>query len=836
MTGHWNDFKNSDVLLTCGSNNVENHPESARHVHAAREKGAINIVVDPRYTRSAAVADLYCPIRPGTDITFWGGMINYIIENDMWQKEYVLEYTNASYLIDPEYDFDVETGMFSGWDDTKKEYATTSWGYQTEEVIEPNTETGGAFAYSLNPGTPEFTPPSNKVPKKDATLADPQCSFNVMKEHYSRYDLDTVTSICGMDKETLEQVYKIYGSTGANEKVGAILYALGQTQHHYGSQNTRIMCLVQLLLGNIGVPGGSVNALRGEPNVQGATDSCLLVYDFPGYLKWPTSYKHPTLRAWLEAETASDGYYANKPKFFISSLKEWFGEHATVENDFGYDWLPKVGKDLDFTTISTFQHMDNGTMEGYFLWGMNPANSTANTKFARQAMSKLKWLVVADWVETESACFWKAPDLDASTIDTEVYFLPAALIYEKMGSIVNSGRWIQWRYKAVDPVELAKPDYEICDLLWKEIVSLYETEGGVCPEPILNMKWDYTRDGEFDPRCVSMALNGYKIPENDEYGEWENRELLSTFGDLQADGSTSCAMWIYTGFWANNDARWDASEQKVGGRSREDESGLGLYPGWSYAWPLNRRILYNRASADAEGKPWNPERNVVEWTGTEWATHDVPDFVFKKVNAEGDTEWIEPNGKAFMMTWEQNARFVCSTMKDMPLPEHYEPFESPVDNKMNGRQNSPCIMFADDPSVKQSNKVDHPIVATTYSVVEHWQTGAQTRGCPVLVEARPEQFIEMSVELAEEKGIGNGDEVRVWNERGSVNLSAFVTKRIKPLTVDGEMCHVVGMIHHWGWAGSYSTGDTVNDLTPNVGDPNSFIPEFKAFLINVEKA
>ncbi|MDR2586986.1 MAG: molybdopterin-dependent oxidoreductase [Coriobacteriales bacterium] len=832
MTGHWNDFKNADVLLTCGSNNVENHPESARWVRAACDKGAISIVVDPRYTRSAAVADVYCPIRPGTDITFWGGLINYIIQNDKWQKEYVLTYTNASYLVHEDYSFDVETGLFSGWDESKQKYVTTSWGYQEEESVAPNTGTGGAFAYVLKPGTPEFTPPHKEVPRKDMTLTDPNCSFNILKEHYSRYDIETVTKVCGMDAETLEQVYSLYASTGAPEKVGAILYALGQTQHHYGSQNTRAMCLVQLLLGNIGVPGGSVNALRGEPNVQGATDMAMLVYDFPGYMKWPTVASHPTLRAWLEHETYADGYYTNKPKFFISALKEWYGEHATVDNDYGYDWLPKIGS-TDFTTMSTFEQMDAGVIKGYFCWGMNPANSTANTKFARQALSKLEWLVAVDWVETETACFWRAPDLDPAEIQTECYYLPAALIYEKMGSISNSGRWIQWRYKALDPVDEAKPDYEICDLLWSEITRLYREEGGPCAEAILNVKWDYHRDGKIDPRAVSMALNGYKWKDG---ADWDSRELLSTFGDLGADGSTACALWIYSGFWANNDDRWEAASQKVGGRALEDPSGLGLYPGWAYAWPLNRRILYNRASADAEGKPWNPERNVVEWTGSEWVTNDVPDFGFKTTAADGTVTWTPPNNKAFMMLWEQNARLVSYSLKDAPLPEHYEPFESPADNALNKRQNSPMIQFADHPSVKRGDRSEYPIAVTTYSVVEMWQTGSQTRGCPALVEARPEQFIEMSVELAEEKGIQNGDTVRVWNNRGDVKLSAFVTRRIKPLMVNGELCHVVGMIHHWGWAGMYSTADTVNDLAPNVGDPNSYIPEFKAFLVNVEKA
>ncbi|MDR1713322.1 MAG: molybdopterin-dependent oxidoreductase [Coriobacteriales bacterium] len=833
MTGHWCDFKNADVIISCGSNNVENHPESARWCHTAVDNGATWIVVDPRFTRTAAVADIYCPMRSGTDITFWGGMINYIIEHDLWQHEYVLNYTNATYLINPDYNFDVTTGLFSGWDEEHKKYVTTTWGYQTEETVAPNTATGGAFAYTLGEGVPEFTPPSKLVPKKDATLSDPLCSFNVFKEHYSRYDLDTVCNVCGMDRETLELVYATYASSGAPEKSGAILYALGQTQHHYGSQNTRIMSLVQLLLGNVGVAGGGVNALRGEPNVQGATDMAMLVYDFPGYLKWPTVASHSTLREWLEHETYSDGYYVNKPKFFISALKEWFGDNATADNDYGYDWLPKIGS-RDYTTISTFELIDEGIIKGYFAWGMNPMNSTPNAKFARQAMSKLDWLVSVDWVETATAAFWKAPDLDPAQIQTEVYHLPAALIYEKSGTIANSGRWLQWRYKALDPADEALPDYEICDRLWKQITSLYTDEGGACPEPILNVKWDYHIDGQIDPRAVAMALNGYKKQPGDD-GDWDSRELLTTFANLQANGTTACAIWIYSGFYGNSEARYDPSQQNVGKRSLEDKGGLGLYQEWAYAWPVNRRVLYNRASADMEGKPWNPARKVVEWTGEKWDNNDVPDFVAASTAADGTSVPVPPNNKAFMMTWEQNARFVCSTMKDMPLPEHYEPLESPTDNILNGRQNSPCIMFADHPSVQKGDRSEFPIAATTYSVVEHWQTGAQTRGCPVLVEAMPDQFIEMSVELAEEKGIANGDKVRVWNNRGDVQLTAFVTRRLRPLQVNGEVCHLVGMIHHWDWTGDYSTGDTVNDLSPNVGDPNSYIPEYKAFLVNVEK-
>ncbi len=830
MTSHWCDFQNADVIMTIGSNNVENHPVSAKWVQKALDKGATWIVVDPRYTRSAEMADIYCPIRSGTDIAFYGGLFNYIIENDLWQHEYVLNYTNASYLLNEEYSFDVHEGIFSGYDDKTASYDNATWQYQVEEVKEWDTSEGGAYAWAAKPGVPEFTPPKLKVPKKDPTLADPMCVFQQMKKHYSRYTLDAVASVCGMDKGLLEKVYATYASTGAPDKSGTILYALGQTQHHYGAQNCRSMAILQLLLGNVGLAGGGVNALRGEPNVQGATDMGMLVATQPGYLNWPTEYGTPSIAAWCEKETYADGYYTNKPKFLVSALKEWFGDAATAENDYGYDWWPKVPKSPDYTIIGSFELMSQGVIKGYFNWGMNPAHSAPNASNVRRAMANLDWLVVADWVITESASFWQAPDMDASQIDTTVYFLPAALIYEKEGSIANSGRWLQWRTQAVEPWDESKPDYEICDLLWTEIVDLYEKEGGAVPEPVVNTKWDYYVDGKIDPRPVAWALNGY----NYEEGGFEKGapDLLKTFGNLQADGSTACAMWIYTGFYANNDDALDPAVQPCARRSTEDKSGIGLFSDFSFCWPLNRRIIYNRASADMAGKPWNPARKLVEWNGEKWEQVDVADFG----TAAADGTPTPPNNKAFMMLWEQNARLESYAMGDAPLPEHYEPFESPADNQMNGRQNSPCIRFAEFDSVKRADRSEFPIAVTTYSVTEQWQTGSQTRSCPALVEAMPEQFVEMSRELAAEKGIENGDLVRVFNNRGSVKVHALVTPRFKPFTVNGETVHQVGMTHHFGWAGKFATGDIVNDLPPNVGDPNCQVPEFKAFLVNVEKA
>ena len=850
MTSHWCDFQNSDVIMNIGSNSAENHPVSSRWLHKAHDNGAKWIVVDPRYTRTAEQADIYCPIRSGTDIAFFGGLYNYVVNNliepglqeylatgkqDNYNFEYLLNYTNASYLLDPSFTFDPETGLFSGWDPEKKKYTNTTWHYQVESTSTWDTSANGTYSWAVAPGVPEFTPPTVEHPKKDMTLQDPMCVYQQFKKHYSRYDMDTVCSICGMDKETLELVYSTYASSAAPGKAGSILYALGQTQHTYGAQNTRAMSVCQLLLGNIGIPGGGLNALRGEPNVQGATDMGMLVNELPGYLKWPNDSARSSLRKWLEGETYSDGYYTNKPKFLVSFLKEWFGDAATVENDYGYDWLPKVPSSPDFTIMSTFELMDQGIIKGYFNWGMNPCHSAPNASFVRKSMAKLDWLVVADQVITESASFWKAPDMKPEEINTEVYFLPCALIYEKPGTIVNSGRWLQWRYQAVEPWEEAKPDYEMVDLIWKEICRLYQEEGGANPDPILKTKWDYYVDGKIDPRPVAWALNGYNVAGTDCNTTTDNpkTDLLAGYSALKADGSTACAMWIYGGFWSNNDAPLDPAEQPIGRRDNSDAAGgFGLNTTWAYAWPNNRRILYNRASSDLNGKPWNADKPLCEWNGTKWVLNDAADFT--AVN--GDTP-VPPNNKAFFMLWEQNARLESYGMEDGPLPEHFEPFETPVDsNLLNGSLNNPCMKFAENESTKHGSVEEYPIVATTYSVTEQWQTGGQSRSCPALVEAMPTQFIEISEELAGEKGISSGDKVRVWNNRASVEVDAVVTKRVKPLTVHGKTQHLIGLTHHFGWSDLFGTGDVVNDLTPNVGDPNSQTPEYKAFLVNIEKA
>lgn len=820
MTSHWCDFANSDVIMSIGSNNVENHPLSSRWVERAQDKGAKWIVVDPRYSRSAAQADIYARIRPGTDIAFYGGLIRYIIENKLYQKEYILHYTNAACILRPDFKFNEETGLFSGWDPETKRYDNETWGYDVDKKVGWDTTPGSAFSWVNDPNVPKFKTPDLKVLKRDMTLTDPNCVLNVMRRHYARYTPEMVHRVTGMDMDVMKKVWDTFASTGRPDKAGSILYALGQTQHSYGSQNCRAMCVVQLLLGNIGIAGGGINALRGEPNVQGSTDVGASSHQAPGYLAWPTAKSHPTLAKYLSTETYAAGYYSNKPKFWVSALKEWFGDNATFENDYCYDLLPKIApkKDYgDFSTIMSFNDMRDDKIKGYMCWGMNPAHSTPNAKHARHAMAKLDWLLVADWFQTETSLFWCAPDMKPEEVQTEVYFLPAALIYEKIGSINNSGRWIQWREKAVEPPGECKSDFEMMMLIWDKLCELYRKEGGACPDQILKTNMNYRINGKADLRALCWALNGYTV---------KDQKLILGYAALKADGTTACGIWIYSGYYNNEAEKMDPMKQPCTRRNKSDPSGLGLFPEWSFAWPANRRILYNRASADPEGRPWDPKRTLVEWKGDHWLQNDVGDFV----TAKG------PDDKAFFMTWEQNARLFAYGMADGPLPEHFEPHEAPVKNLLNGAGGNPCIRFADDPSVKRGSVKDFPFVVTTYSVVEHWQTGTQTRNIPWLNELIPCNFIELSEELAAEKGIKTGDMVHVWNNRGSVKVAAMVTKRMKPMEIDGKMTHVVGMPHHFSWATNMARGDNVNDLTPNVGDPNSYIPEYKAFLVNLEKA
>lgn len=801
MTNLFPDYKNSDVFLMIGANPAENHPQVMRFAGMAMaNRGAKIIVVDPRFTKTAAKAHIYAPIRPGTDIAFLYGMINYAIENNLYFHEYVVNYTNASYLISPDYKF--EDGVFSGLveKDGKFSYDTSSWAYQKD----------------------------GDTIRKDPTLQDPLCVFQILKKHASRYDIKTVCSITGTPEDVYRQVCELYCSTGRPDKAGNLLYAMGITQHTYGSQNVRAAAILQLLLGNIGIPGGGVNAQRGESNVQGSTDQAMLYHLFPGYNPSFSAAAHPTLKDYIEKETPKSGYWSNRPKFIISMLKAWFGDKATAENDYCFDWLPKhTGK--DHSHLAIFERMAEGKIKGFFAWGQNPAVGGPSTIAAKKALENLEWMVGVDLFETETVSFWKRPGVNPADIKTEVFLLPTAFSYEKEGTVANSSRWIQWRWKAVDPPGEAKSDLWIADRLMKAIKKEYQS-GGKFPEPILNITWDYPElpehHGEPDIMAVAREMNGYNVADG---------SLLDSFAKIKDDGSTACGIWIYAGYmYEDPELKVPASQR----RSREDKSGLGLFPKWSFAWPANRRIVYNRCSADPNGKPWDPTRVLVAWDGSKWVTNDVPDFSFKDA-ATG--EFIPPHVSAaspFIMNAEGQARLFAPTgMKDGPLPEHYEPVESPVKNIMSSQQCNPIAVYykGEFAKIAEMASPDYPYIGTTHRLVEHYQSGAVTRCCPTLAMLMPEMFVTISPTLAAKLGIKPGDMVKVSTIRGEIRCKANVLPIIKPLKVNGKEIEIIGIPWHWGYQGIV-TGETANDLTPCVGDANTMIPESKAFLCNIQIA
>ncbi len=792
MTNHWIDYRNSDVIMAIGANTAENHPISMRWVNAAREKGAKLIAVDPRFTRTAAVADIWAPIRPGTDIAFLGGLINYTLQNSLYSEEYVRNYTNATYLVSPEYSF--HEGMFSGASGVgpnNVKYDKSSWSYQKDKD-------GNVL--------------------RDATMKDPSCVLQVLRKHYERYDVKTVCSITGTSEAAFRKVAETYCGTGRPGKAGNIVYAMGITQHSYGSQNVRAIALLQLLLGNIGIAGGGVNAQRGEANVQGSTDMAMLFNNLPGYLNYPKASVHPSLAAYNQVETPKTSYWSNKPKFIASLLRAFWGDAATPGNDFAYDYWPKLD-DRNHSHIYIFEQMLAGEIQGLFAWGQNFAVGGPNSGRERSALAKLKWLVAVDIFETETASFWyKAPGANPSSIDTEVFLLPAAISYEKEGSIANSGRWIQWRWKALEPPGQAKSDLWIADKIFKSVRSGYQT-GGVFPDPILKMNWDYGGEGDAEPDIekVALEINGY---------EWATKKPLLNFTKLAADGSTACGCWIYSGYYNNTQA--PATKSRIA-----EKQGIGLNSQWSFAWPLNRRILYNRCSSDAAGNPWDTRAPVVHWRNGEWIAQDVPDFGWK--NADGTFSPPESTAKTpFIMLPELQGLLFSDKLVDGPFPEHYEPIESPVKNAMSNTQMNPAVTIPNPSELAGVGSPEYPHVCTTYRVAEHWQSGIMTRNSPWLNELVPNMFVEISMGLAKSINVQNGDRVKISTKRGEITAIASVTDRLQPLNIGGRKVEIVGLPWHWGYSGM-SKGDSANDLTAHVGDANTMIPEYKAFVCRVGK-
>ncbi|ALC15873.1 periplasmically oriented, membrane-bound formate dehydrogenase, major subunit [Desulfuromonas soudanensis] len=791
MTNHWIDIQHADVILCIGSNPAENHPISFKYVEKAMDNGARLISVDPRYTRTSSKADTYAQLRPGTDIAFIGGMINHILQNDLIHRDYVVNYTNASFLISDEYAFN--DGIFSGYDAETFHYENDSWAYQLGK---------------------------DGLPLRDNTLEHPASVYQLLKNHYRRYTPEKVCEITGTAIQDYMEVTRTFCATGRPDRVATIMYAMGTTQHTYGTQNVRSYAMLQLLLGNIGMAGGGINALRGEANVQGSTDYAILYHILPGYLKSPV-FDNVSLAAYNEKWTPktkdpkSANWWANTPKYMASLLKAYWGDAATAENGFCYDYLPKRSGNYSF--IKLMERLQQGRFEGLVCMGTNPIVGGPDASAIAKGLDKLQWMVAADLWETETSVFWKRPGVDPKTIDTEVFLLPAAASVEKEGSISNSGRWAQWRYKAVEPPGDAESDAFIVDGLVKNLKALY-AEGGVFPGPIVDLDWNYGQGHEPDIAMVARECNGQFTRDTEIKGKlYKKGEQVPSFAFLQDDGATTSGNWLYCGSYTE-------AGNMMQRRGQDDPTGMGSYHNWSWCWPVNRRVLYNRASVDLNGRPWNPKKPVIAWNAlTRKWEGDVPDGGWAPMSEDGTKH-------PFIMIAEGHARLFAAGLADGPMPEHYEPMESPVANSMTGQQCNPAVAIPG--NIDNSGR--YPYIGTTYRVSEHWQAGAMTRNLPWLVELVPEMFVEISEELAKWKGIANGEMVTISSPRGTIEAKALVTARIKPLRVGGKMIEQVGLPWHFGFNG-LATGGSANVLTTAVGCANTSIPEYKAFLCNLEK-
>ena len=883
MTNGWIDIKNTDMMLIMGGNPAENHPCGFKWVIEAKlHRNAKTIVVDPRLTRTASTADLYLQIRAGSDIALLGGMINYALQSNRIAHEYLVNYTNAAFIIREGFQLP-DDGLYSGFDPSKQTYDKATWNYEeggdqagkfTAETaaaaaaanlhsqsganVPPQQNGGdahkleglgyqaqgpaGAKATNASPAPPPSLPAKIAF---DLNLQHPRCVFQLLKQQYSRYTPEMVERITGIPKDDFLKAADLFTSVrkdGDMKKVATIIYAVGWTQHSFGTQIIRTAAMLQLLMGNIGRAGGGVNALRGHSNIQGATDMAGVFDILPGYLKMPNP-GDTDLAAYLKRTTPtvskpdpwdSFNYWSNMPKFTVSYLKAMYGNAATKENDWAFNYLPKI--DRNYSWVNLWNDMYDGKIKGIFAFGMNGVMIGPDSQKNIDALKKADWLVVCEIYPDETSEFWRAPGIstdEMKQINTTVYRLPGAGFAEKDGNFVNSARWLQWKGVALPPPGQAKLDQEILATIFLRVRELYQKEGGKFPGPVLNVTFPYTNP--YNPSLAEVAkeINGKALADITDPKTnvtIKAGQQLPGFAWLKDDGTTLSGNWLYCGSWTEAGALTQR-------RGTDDPSGLGIYPNWAWSWPMNRRVLYNRASCDVNGKPWDASRRQIWWDEAKqtWTGVDVPDF--KPDSAPKD------HMGPFIMNPEGVGRLFVplGAMADGPFPEHYEPVESPIVNPLHPKQNSNPVVKRYKTPLDKYGSVDQGfnIICTTYRLTEHYHYW--TKNNPMNVQLVPEPFVEIPAELADQMGIRGGEKVRVTSARSQYVAKAMVTRRIRPMTVDGKKTFQIGIPIHWGFRGiAEDEGKTArtltNQLTPTVIDPNAFTPEFKGFLVKLEKA
>ncbi|GAB2956662.1 formate dehydrogenase [Nonomuraea fastidiosa] len=837
------DLQHADCIVIQGSNFAECHPVGFQWVMEAKARGAVVIHVDPRFTRTSALADLHVPIRAGSDVAFLGAIINHVLENELYFHEYVLNYTNAATILREDFrDAEDLDGLFSGFAEESRTYDTDSWQYEGMSTVAASGDRDEDFDRREGrtpPGRPEVQGsagmPLDGVPERDETLRHPRCVLQVLRRHFARYTPEMVERVCGVPRHLFEQVCRHLTENSGPDKTSEFVYAVGWTQHSDGSQFIRTASILQLLLGNIGRPGGGIQALRGHASIQGSSDIPTLFNLLPGYIPMPHAHENERLRDFLLADAPHKGFWANMPAYLISLLKAWWGNSAQPDNDFRFGWLPRLTG--SHSTYDTVLAQLEGTCKGYILLGENPAVGSANAKMQRLGMANLDWLVVRDFSLIESATWWKdgpeieTGELKTEDIRTEVFFLPAASHTEKNGSFTNTNRLLQWHHQAVEPQGDARSDLWFMYHLGRIIREKLAGSTDPMDAPVLDLTWDYPTEGETEEPSAEAVLA--------EINGWDERgRPLPGYHALKDDGSTACGCWIYCGVYA------DGVNQAARRKPASEQNWISAE--WAWAWPANRRILYNRASAKPDGTPWSERKRLVWWDAEaqRWTGYDVPDFEADKSpgyrpppGAQGvealsgiDPFIMQADGKGWL--------FAPNGVVDGPLPTHYEPQDSPVANPLYGRQRSPVRKVYPhehnryQPSGDEPGSSVYPYVVTTYRLTEHFTAGGMSRFTPYLSELQPEMFCEVSPALAAERGLVHGDWATIITARNAIEARVLVTDRIPSLRLNGRVLHQIGLPFHFGPNGLV-TGDAANELSSISLDPNSHIQEVKALSADI---